>query len=218
MKLILFIKIILLIFVLPLLAEEEAKSSWHQYDPMTYQESWQLTKEKKLVWVYNAIGHRISSSDWIGTTTYGYDKKNDHLSCVIAPSGEKTFYTHDAQGNLESITYPCGKKVSYDYTPNSLTIILPKGKISYFYDGLSNLLLKKELSNGVSTDYKYDKDRRISDIIHKKSKNRLIAHYHFEYDPMGNQILFRKTTPSKEITTTYTYDKLYRLTKAESSN
>ena len=75
-------KILFLLLIFSLSAEEQAKSSWHQYDPKNRVEKWTLTKEKEIEWVYDFAGNRIEWKDWSGTTRFSYDSCN-HLDEVL---------------------------------------------------------------------------------------------------------------------------------------
>jgi YD repeat-containing protein len=89
----LFLKITLIVFTSFLLAENEqqAVSAWHQYDPIQQTETWQLTKEKKVIWSYDSFGNRTASKDWTGTTYYTYDR-DGNLATSCTPSKDKTLY------------------------------------------------------------------------------------------------------------------------------
>lgn len=218
-RLVALTKTLFLLMIFSLSAEEQAKPSWHQYDSKNRIEKWTLTKEKEIEWVYDFAGNRIEWKDWSGTTRFSYDFCN-HLEEVLSPNGQKTSYKHDPGGNLLKISYPSGNEVNYTYGCGAVldAIVLQKGEITYSYDYQRNLLLKKKLPNGITTEYRYDQARRISHIIHTNAKNALIAHFHFEYDEMDNRILTKKTTLRGEKTVRYIYDRLYRLKEVYSSD
>lgn len=218
MKFLCLIQAVISIFAASLLAEQEMlRPSWHQYNPDAQTETWRLTEEKEIVWQYDTSGNRISSKDWIGTTEYTYDE-NHKLASTTTPSGATTLYTYYPLGDLSTITYPSGKVIRYTYLPggNLSTVVFSSIVISHVYDTKKNLLTKRIFGNGMTTTYEYDEARLVSDIIHNKG-TKLIAHFHFEYDLMGNQVLAKKTTPTEEVTTRYVYDRLYRLKEAYNS-
>ncbi len=146
-------RLILLLFCITSLFAEQ-KTSWHQYDPDTQTETWHLTEEKHLSWVYDIFHNRIQSEDWIGKTTYTYDL--DHrLTSTCSPNQEKTGYRYDPYGNLLAITYPSRLVVSYNYFPGNVLSKLRfhNTEISYSYDKERKLVLEKKFSNGVTTSY-----------------------------------------------------------------
>lgn len=219
MKLFSLLKILLLACTMSVFAEEMTPLSWHQSDVKTRTERWRLTPDKEVEWVFDSLGNRIEWNDWTGKTAYTYDLDN-YLASATTPNGEKTFYEHDALGKLLKIIYPSKKEVNYTYAPGGAlkTVSFLGQRVLYTYDNTRNLLIKKEMSTGISTEYGYDEARRLSDIIHKNSKKGLIAYFHFEYDSMGNQVLARQIMPSQmPVTTKYTYDRLYRLTEVSCS-
>ena len=188
-------------------------------EPIDRVETWSLTPEKVVEIAYDFSGNKASWKDWTGETLYTYDHYK-YLSSVKSPLGEETFYKHDPLGRLKKITYPSKKEVSYTHFPGGkIKEVSFQGRlISYSYDPDTSLLLKKTVRKGVSTEYEYDEARRVSDIIHRDSKNHLIAHFHFEYDAMDNPVLIRKTLQDEETVTQYIYDKLYRLIEESSSD
>ncbi len=161
----------------PLFAE------WHQYDQRNRKEKWALTKDREIECTYDVSGNRTEWKDWTGTTQFSFDVCN-HLEGVIAPDGCKTVYKHDARGNLLQMIYPSGVEVGYTYGRGGVlnSVIVQQKEVAYSYNSHLNLLVKRKLPSGVTTEYLYDHARRMSDIIHTNPQNNLIAHFHFEYD------------------------------------
>ncbi|MBM3197990.1 MAG: RHS repeat-associated core domain-containing protein, partial [Chlamydiae bacterium] len=123
-------------------------------------------------------------------------------------------------GALQSITYPSGLKVHYQYLPGRVlsSIQFLDNTITYVYAPGEDLPLKRILPNGVITEYRYDQVLRVTDILHKDSQGRLLAYMVFTYDAKNNRISMRKRTPKKETITTYVYDKVDRLREVRSSD
>src|SRR3990167_525265 len=218
MKYCFLFKVFFLVFILPLEAEG-AQPSWHQSDIGERTERWKLAPNKEIEWRFDHLGNRFEWSDWTGRTVYVHDL-NNYIASVWTPKGEQTFYEHDPLGKLLKIVYPSKKEVSYTYAPGGAlkTVTFLGQTVLYDYDNDRDLLISKKMSSGLSTEYAYNEARRLSDIIHRNSNNALIAHFHFEYDAMDNQILVKRMTPTKEITTTYNYDRLYRLIEVSCSD
>ena len=165
MKLSFLLNIFLLISSLPLFAED-SRPSWHQSDAKMRTEKWRLSSDKEIEWVFDALGNRIEWNDWSGKTLYNYDL-NNHLNKVTTPSGEKTLYAIDPLGKLLKLTYPSKKMVNYTYALGGAlkTVSFHEQKVTYSYDNERDLLIKREMSSGLSTEYGYDKARRLSDIM-----------------------------------------------------
>jgi YD repeat-containing protein len=77
---------------------------WHQYEPKTRTETWNVTHEKKVEWIYDARGNRIEWRDWAGTSRYSFDTSHNMIEAV-SPQGEKTCYQYDARDRPSKITY-----------------------------------------------------------------------------------------------------------------
>ena len=193
--------------------------SWNQYEEQTKTLTWVLTPEKQIEWIYDDSGNRIRWKDWSGTTQYTYDN-NHHITESLAYDEQKTTYEYNAEGNVNKIVYPSGEQAEYTYFKEGLieTVTFQGKKTTFEYDTKKALLLKKHLPNGITTEYQYDQAKRLISIIHTKSENILIAEFGFAYDAMNNLTLVKKTTPQQEKTTSYLYDKLYRLIEVKASN
>lgn len=170
-------------------------------------------------YTYDAAGNRTSMTDWHGATLYIYDELN-RLRYVAYPGINYIYYEYDKSGNIIKMRYPSQDEVSYGYdNDNRLrSVTAPSGATSYEYDNLTNNLKKKILPNGVYTEYAYDLAKRVTDVSNKRSDGSLISGYHYTYDANNNIKDAIETTASGTITKTYTYDKLNRLTRSDSSD
>ncbi len=170
-------------------------------------------------YTYDAAGNRTSMMDAHGTTTYVYDELN-RLRRVQYPQINAIGYEYDRSGKLIKIVYPDQKEVGYTYDADGrLTVVTyPAGTATYEYDNASNTLLKKTLPNGVYTTYVYDKARRVTDVVNRKSDNAEIATYHYAYDANSNITREVETTVAGTITKTYAYDKINRLVRVDYSD
>lgn len=174
---------------------------------------------KRVTYTYDGNGNRLSMSDPSGSTWYVYDRFNRPLT-VQSYGVSPIYYNYDKSGNLTKLTYPDGAVVTYQYdTSNRLwNVTDPSGTTTYEYSNSSNNLIKKTLPNGVSTTYTYDTAKRITDVLNRRSDGSVISSHHYLFDANGNRTQAAETTPAGNRTTTYTYDRLNRLTNATCSD
>ncbi len=138
-------------------------------------------------------------------------------------------YSYDPFQRLKQVAYPDGRAVSYTYTANDLreTMTTPAGTTTYGYDALNRLTSVS--AGGSQTTYEYDPAGFLTDIHrpngvdttyvpNARNQIDLVRNYNtagtlqsFDYE-LDNAGTRKKVTESGGGTTTWTYDKLYRLT------
>ncbi|HYE68389.1 MAG TPA: hypothetical protein VEA58_07235, partial [Anaerovoracaceae bacterium] len=138
---------------------------------------------------YDEAGNLIKESYGLaGSEKRGASYRYDHLGRKTAETdelGNSITYTYDAAGNLVT------KK-----DKNNVTT-------SYLYDGLGRLLTEKNDKDNELVSYFYD------NLSRKTRVEDSTGEYLFSYDQFSNLILVRNPL---EITQSYTYDKLGRVT------
>lgn len=193
----------------------------YKYDKLNRLTNIYYPDAKDASYEYDANGNLIKMTDWQGATFYAYDELN-RLRAVLFPEIKPIYYDYDKAGKLIKIIYPNDEEVTYRYnSDNQLTNVTDKtGTTTYEYafDKKTNNLVKKILPNGVWTEYIYDTAKRITDVRNKKSDGSNISSYHYDYDANNNRTFVQEITPEATKTTSYTYDKLNRLTKADYSD
>ena len=158
---------------------------------------------------YDAVGNRTQMVDATGTTTYTYDVLNRPI-VIGNPGGLVVTYGYDAAGNRTQVTYPDGKVVSYAYdTANRLASVSDwlSRTTTYSYDNVGNLTGQAN-PNNTSVSQTYDAANRLTGLINSSTVSGTIASFNYTLDKMGN----RTSVVDTDGTTTYEYDKLYRLT------
>lgn len=175
---------------------------------------------------YDVNGNRTAMTDATGTTEYGYDLY-DRLTGVGYPDGGFVTYGYDAVGNVTTLRYGNTKTatLSGGYTEIAYTFdednriktvkdVFANTLTSYTYDDAGHPL-RRTLPNGVTTDYGYDGDGRLTSVDHKKSGGARICKYDYTLNAIGNRTKVIETLPDGVTKTTgYTYDPLDRLASA----
>ena len=170
-------------------------------------------KEVKLQ--YNALRQLTEIQDWLGVTKIEVDPLG-RATTITNHNDEVVSYSYGKLGERESITYPCGKQVSYSFD-NALRLTkVTDGdqEINYHYDQL-NRLTNKQFTNGMSTNYAYNNLGQLSTLTHLTDAH-ILDSYKYDYDHFGNKTSIEKMRPDLAADTglfTYTYDPLHRLSE-----
>lgn len=191
----------------------------YHYDLLNRLEKIDYPDNKKVKYFYDLSGIRIKMEDHRGATLFEPDEFGK-IKKVTFPDGQSVSYHYDFEGNLIKIIYPDDTEVEYAYDlSNRLEAVKDSSGVTKFeYDELSNFLKKKTLPNGVTTEYRYYKTRKIANVIHKKADGNLIEEFQYTYDGNGNRTKIAKISPGGNSHVIYTYDKLNRVIKAEYSD
>ncbi len=148
------------------------------------------------------------------TTTYGYDDRNFRVS-EKAPGGQSWTMTPDGNGNVGTVTNPNGQTVTNSWgLLDRLTRQSWSGKVSsespairsidYGYDGNGNLTSVTETkTSGIE-----QASRTFDDYNRLQTETRSGATVSYGYDLKGNRT---SVTDPSNVTTSYTYDALDRL-------
>ncbi|WP_420421680.1 RHS repeat-associated core domain-containing protein [Simkania sp.] len=167
---------------------------------------------------YNALGHRIESTDPEGNTTYTTCNIHGNPTRILHPDESEEFYTYTLSGLLE--THLSAEKVLTSYTYDFLDRITSKvitsatgellDKETYIYNAYH--LVEKQTFDGTYTLYSYDgagrkiREETLGENVHRETI--------YTYDEFGR--LFRTIHPIDnnltQILETH-YDLLDRITE-----
>ena len=191
----------------------------YHYDLLNRVEKVDYPGNKMVKYSYDLSGIRTKMEDHRGVTLFEPDEFGK-IKKVTFPDGQSVSYHYDSEGNLIKLVYPHGIEVEYVYDlSNRLEAVKDSSGVTKFeYDELSNTLRKKTLPNGVTTEYRYYKTRKTSNVVHKKADGNLIEEFRYAYDENGNRTKIEKISPKGDSHIVYTYDKLNRVVKVEYSD
>jgi RHS repeat-associated protein len=191
----------------------------YRYDLLDRLEEIEYPDGRNVKYSYDLSGNRTSIEDWQGVTLFEPDEFGQ-IKKVTFPNGKIVSYDYDTEGNLIKLAYPDNTEVEYTYDlANRLKSVKDfSGTTRFEYDESNNSLKKKTLPNGISTEYRYHLNRKISNVIHKRPNDELIEEFRYDYDENGNRTKIEKISPKESSNVIYTYDKLDRVTKAQYSN
>lgn len=155
---------------------------------------------------YDALGNKVSIADNAGnTTTYVYDLDN-RLASITNPLGKTVAFEYDTEGNCTKVIDQGQRETTYQYDSLNRRILETNPlslSRSYTYDPVGNRASLTD-AKGNTLVYEYDSLNRLEKI--KYPDNSCVS---FSYDSLGRRI----TMTDSQGTTSYTYDKLGRLTQ-----
>lgn len=162
-------------------------------------------------YTYNTSGELINEKTLSGATVYyEYDSNGNRTKIVDCYKNETTM-TYDQNGNVISLTDPYGVVTNFEYDDKNQLIsqLEPSGlKKQYEYNSKGQLL--KEIVDGACTKmYSYNKGL-LTSVTDKRGEEDYVTYY--TYDAYGN---VKTTSTTDEISQTFDYDTLNRLTKVE---
>jgi len=153
---------------------------------------------------YDANSNRTSLVDAFGTETYVSDALN-RLTSVTR--GSDTFsYGYDPAGNLTSRTYPGQSAQTLVYDDDGR--LTSANGATYTYDPAANLLTALT-PDGFTARYTWDRAGRLLELAHTRSSGTL-SRFTYALDGVGNPVAMT----TRQVTVTYRYDELNRLTEA----
>jgi len=175
----------------------------------------QYADGREVAMSYNPLRQLTEITDWLGTTQIEVDALGrttrvcDHNDNIIE-------YTWGKLGECRGITYPDGRKVSYDYDEHLLLTKVHDGNhaVNYIYDD-DFALMEKQFSGGARTRYEYNDLGQISELSHF-GLTGLLDKYIYSYDLAGNKSSVfkqRSELESENGLFEYSYDPLSRLSE-----
>ncbi len=115
---------------------------------------------------YDALKRLAQVEDWLGITTINRDAMG-RVSDVTDHEGNTIGYSWDGRGQCTAMRYPDGASVRYEYDQKMhLSRLISDGKqvkYSYYENGQ---LQRKELSDAMHVDYRYDGIGRIAGLAY----------------------------------------------------
>lgn len=148
-----------------------------------------------------------STGELLRTLSRVYDQLGQ-LQTLADADANPTDFTHDAEGNVETVTDAYGRVTNHDYDPlgrlrHTLQDVAGIGaETSFEYDAQDRLIGVTD-PKGLGTDYVYNE---FGDLIQLDSPDTRITAY--TYDSAGNRA---SSTDARGEITTYAHDALNRL-------
>lgn len=184
---------------------------------------------------WDVNGNLVTRVDVTGTTTYAYDKLNrlvtkslpDASTNCAGQSGIIT--TYDAVDNLAEYCDSGGHVLyGFDAANRNTVVVEPGGTCSptpnlctiLSYDN-DNRLTSVTFPGGATQGDAYDNAGNLTSVIGKDSQNHVITSFSYAYtqgtQDLNVRLSMTESDPLANLTTSYTYDTLGRLTQASNS-
>jgi RHS repeat-associated protein len=167
---------------------------------------------------YDKDGNLTTVSDPTGTTTLGYDGFGRNTT-KAAPGSGTVRYTYDRNGNLTKFT-DAGGDVVYGYNQaNLLTSLREPGAstaVTFAYDENNRRrFMYLPTSPRVTVEMRYDNSGRQTLVEAKNdATGARLSSFGYSYTRSGADTSLRQSMTDLTGTTTYTYDRLNRVTAA----
>jgi YD repeat-containing protein len=185
----------------------------------------------------NRAGRISQIADESGTAERFYDKQGDvtrEIKTIAsatggAPEVYTTEYLYDTWGRLQTMAYPDGEVLTYQYDSGGLVRRAAGVKGNFAYQYVNRFEYDKfgerafvEAGNGVRTSYTYDpKNRQLANLKAGKANLAPFQNLAYIYDPAGNVLSQANNVaipPASQLggptSMTFHYDDLDRLTGA----
>ena len=122
-------------------------------------------------------------------------------------------YTYDGRGRVETMTYPSGRTIAYEYDAASRVTKIDGFVTSASYHP-SGAIAEERYANGVSTKVVLDELQRVQQL-----NTAGVHNLNYSYDAVGNVLSSnnRTTSSTGPSTGTFDYDALDRMTDASGS-
>jgi RHS repeat-associated protein len=191
----------------------QIKDAQNNITQFTYNNLNQLTQitypdNSKVSYGYDSLGNKTLSTDNASNTfTYTYDL-NNHVISTTNPLGKTIAFEYDTEGNRIKVTDQNLNQTSYQY--DSLNRLLSETNPlsltkSYAYDPVGNRTGVTDAKGNIIT-YEYDSLNHLTKINYPSG-----SAVSFTYDSLGRRL----TMTDSQGVSSYTYDKLGRLTQVQ---
>ncbi len=163
----------------------------YAYNPSGDMERITYADGRSVSFTYNALRQLIQIQDWLGITRIEPDLAG-RVRKVTDAGGREVSYRWGTMGEREQITYPDGRRVSYEYDERSRLSRLSDGEqeVRYAYDQ-EGRLTEKTGPDHICTSYRYNSMGYLESLVHQRDGS-ILEKYEYEYDLSGNRTAVRR--------------------------
>jgi RHS repeat-associated protein len=190
----------------------------YEYDKLDRIDKIVFHDGKMVDYTYDRDGNLTQLTDSSGISTMTYDRFG-RITGKTAPNAAAITYTYDRNGNLATLT-DAGGTVSYGYNAvNLVTSIKEPGAASAvtmsYDDNNRRSFMYLPTTPRITVEMKYDKSGRQTSIVATNDSTKAkLTSFTYDYTKSGKDTALRQSVTDLSGTTSYSYDKLNRLTKA----
>jgi len=196
----------------------KSQKTTYEYDKLDRIKKITYSDAKTVRYTYDPDGNLTQIDDPTGITVLTYDGFGRPTG-KTAPGSSPISYAYDRNGNLTSFT-DGGGTVSYAYNAvNLLKSLQEPGAakaITFTYDDNNRRrFMYLPTSPQITVEMKYDKSGRQTSIVATNdSTSAKLTSFTYDYSKNGVDTTLRQSVTDLSGTTSYSYDKLNRLTGA----
>lgn len=161
---------------------------------------------------YNTKGQLIESINQNGKSSFTYDLAG-HLRTSTDTEGRKMLFSWTPSGLIQSIAYPSGEIVHYEYdAADQLTkVIGPKNSETEYSYNVNGRMKEKQTAEGIKAVYRYTALNQLESLSEYLPNGELIRSVGYRYDASGNMIAQDELNRGMERNRQYKYDQLNQL-------
>ncbi len=188
---------------------------------------------------FNRAGRIVTQEDASGIQKFFYGKLGEiekNIRTIEIPGAQPQVFTtewsYDTWNRLQGMAYPDGETLTYNYNHGGLLHSLSGEKEGTTYPYLTQVSYDKfeqrvflSYGNNTKTTYSYEPDRRrLQSLTASTSEGRLMMDNSYTYDAVTNILSISNNAPVPDANQMggpanqeFSYDELYRLTRATGS-
>jgi YD repeat-containing protein len=160
------------------------------------------------------LDRMVSAENGANTTTFTYDSLDRTLSETLTTANGSfpVWHDYDLAGNPTRLTYPSGRRVTYDIDPLNRIAAVREGGLpiaSYAFAG--SRISTKSLANNLVSTFSYDPNRRITEIAQGIASQTPIEDLTYGWTPTRRKTFAGRL--SLGLANSFTYDRALRLTQ-----
>jgi RHS repeat-associated protein len=195
----------------------KGQTTTYTYDPMDRVTQIAYHDGQTITNTYDGDGNLLTTADNTGTTSYTYDKLN-RLEQEALPGPKTLSYGYDPSSNLISLTDE-GGTTTYNYNAVDLvdSAVVPGGGTTTFtYEpDFDHRRTQINYPNQVTQRFRYDDSNRIDRAWATKPGQTIFDFTYSFLEGTSDRAVRQSVTELNGNKTTYTYDPLGRLERAE---
>lgn len=165
-------------------------------------------------YLYDRLGYLKNFKDSTGTTQLKFESSG-RLESMIYPGGEKISYQYNTTGALEAVSLGDQLILSYkrDLFGNPVEISTEAGKFKILYD-YNKRVQQRKYPNGAFSRFEFNVDGKVEKIIHALESGEVFLKFEYKYNDAGLLREVQESSRQGKITITYSYDAYGQLIKA----
>jgi YD repeat-containing protein len=160
------------------------------------------------------LGRVTRADNGASTAAFSYDSIDRTLSETLTTANGSfpVWHDYDLAGNPTGLTYPSGRRVTYDIDPlNRIAAVREGGLPIATYTFAGSRISTKSLANNLVSTFSYDPNRRITEIAQGLTGQAPVEDLTYGWTPTRRKTFAGRS--SLGLANSFTYDRALRLTQ-----